>query len=127
MPTSNIVRSKLSLSSSIPIMSLPESLTIPSALFDHYQKYKRSTAIVLKWLGDNGEITSQSGITVNQLQHAAERARAKHIIAPEQVYHAFHDSLASRRKVTDWFKSTERNARSEPSQSTLNHIHFTEM
>jgi hypothetical protein len=106
--------------------SSSQPLIISSALFDVYQKYKTSTASVLKWLSDNGAIASHSGVTVNQLQQAAERAHARNITAPEQVYRDFRDSLANRRKVTNWFSSTERAAGAKTSQSTLNHTHFME-
>lgn len=66
--------------------SSSESVKIPSTLFDVYQQYKTSTATVLKWLSDNGAIASQSRLTVNQLQCAAENASAKYIQVPDQVY-----------------------------------------
>ena len=106
--------------------SSSESVKIPSTLFDVYQRYKTSTATVLKWLSDNGAIASQSSVTVNQLQCAAENACAKNIQVPDQVYHAFRDSVADRRKVTSWFTSAELATNGKTSQTTLNHVHYTE-
>jgi len=101
-------------------------VTLPSNLYDVYQQYKTSTAMVLKWLGDNETITSQSRVTVNQWQSAAENVYANNIQVPEAIYRAFRDSVAKRRKVTNWFMSAELSAGGEISQFTSNHIHFTE-
>ena len=101
-------------------------VTIPSTLFDVYRQYKTSTATVLKWLSDNGAISPQSGATINHLQRAAENARAKNIQVPEVVYRAFRDAVAKRRKVTSWFTSAELGAEGRTSESTLNHIYYTE-
>ncbi|KIW22022.1 uncharacterized protein PV07_12580 [Cladophialophora immunda] len=100
--------------------------TIPSTLFDVYRQYKTSTEVVLKWLGDNDAITSRSGVTVNRLQSAAESVYANTIQVPEAIYRAFRESVAKRRKVTNWFMSAELSAGGEMSQTTLNHIRFTE-
>lgn len=103
-----------------------QPVTIPSTLFDVYRQYKTSTATVFKWLSDNGSIALQSSVTVNQLQLAAENARAKNIQAPEVVYHAFRDSVMKRRKVTSWFTAAELSIGGKTSECTLNHIHYTE-
>jgi hypothetical protein len=106
--------------------SSTQPVTIPSTLFDVYRQYKTSTATVLKWLSENGAITPQSGVTVNHLQRAAENARAKNIQVPEVVYRAFRDAVAKRRKVTSWFTSAELSTGGKTSESTLNHIYYTE-
>lgn len=100
--------------------------TIPSTLFDVYRQYKTSTEVVLKWLGDNDAITSRSSVTVNRLQSAAESVYANTIQVPEAIYRAFRESVGKRRKVTNWFMSAELSAGGEMSQTTLNHIRFTE-
>ena len=100
-------------------------VTIPSALFDVYRQYKTSTAVVLKWLGDNAVIASKSGVTISQLQTAAENVCTSNIQIPEAVYRAFRESVAKRQKVTNWFMSAEFSAGGEISQITSNHIHVT--
>ncbi len=106
--------------------SSAQPVAIPSTLFDVYRQYKTSTATVLEWLSDNGAIALQSGVTVNRLQRAAENARAKNIQAPQAVYRAFRDSVVKRRKVTSWFTAAELSVGGKMSESTLNHIHYTE-
>jgi hypothetical protein len=106
--------------------SSTQPVTIPSTLFDVYRQYKTSTATVLKWLSDNEAIYPQPGVTVNQLQRAAENVRAENIQVPEVVYRAFRDSVAKRRKVTTWFTSAELSTGGKISESTNNHIHYTE-
>jgi hypothetical protein len=100
--------------------------TIPSTMFDVYQQYKTSTAMVVNWLSDNQAITLQSGTTVNQLQIAAENVCANNIHVPDTIYRTFRDSVMKRQKVTDWFMSAELSAGGKISQITSNHIHFTE-
>lgn len=65
-------------------------VTIPRTLFDVYWQYKTSTAVVLKWPGDNEAITSQTGVTISQLQIAAESVCVNNIQVPEAIYRMVH-------------------------------------
>lgn len=98
---------------------------VSSTVFEIHRQYKASTTTVLAWLRDNGAASPQSGLNMNQLQHAAENARAKNIPVPEQIYHAFRDSVAKRREVTSFFTSAELRSEGQTSKTTEEHVNFT--
>lgn len=109
------------------MVSSDARVKLPSPVFDIYRQYKTSTATVITWLNKFGGFAPpQSQLTISQLQHAAERARSRNIDVPNVVHLAFQESVAKRREVTRWFMSAELGAERKPSQSTLNHIHFSD-
>jgi CTP-dependent riboflavin kinase len=119
-------KTRNALDHTLAMASPREAVKLPSSFFEVYKQYKVSTATVLQWLSENGALTPQSILTTNELQGAVERVRDKGIQVPEAVYRAFKDSIAKRRKVSEWFSSAELKTGGKTTGSTANHIHYTE-
>ena len=92
-----------------------------------YQSYKKSTALLVSWLIDNGNASptgSRSLSSVKQLVCLAQRVKDDGLTVPRHVLQALKSSIEKRGKITDFFKTLQDGAPTED-EITRSHEHFT--
>ena len=97
-------------------------------LFTDYQDYKKSTAILVRWLIDNGDVSPTGNSTlasVKQLMNLAQLVVDKGTAAPHNIFHALKSSIEKRKKITAFFKSMQNDVHTGENEVTRSHEHFT--
>ena len=97
-------------------------------LLPDYQSYKKSTAVLVAWLIDNGNAActeNRSLSSVKQLMHLAQRVKDDGLTVPSHVLQALKSSIEKRGKITDFFKTLQSGAPTEEDEVTRSHEHFT--
>ena len=93
-----------------------------------YQSYKKSTAVLVAWLIDNGNAShteNRSLSSVKQLLHLAQRVKDDDLTVPSHVLQALKSSIKKRGKITDFFKTLQDGAHTVEDEMTRSHEHFT--
>lgn len=99
--------------------------------FPDYQSYKKSTAVLVAWLIDNGNASHteyRSLSSVKQLMHLAQRVKDDGVTVPSHVLQALKSSIKKRGKITYFFKTLQDGVNTlgdEITESTRSHEHFT--
>ena len=97
-------------------------------LFLEYQDYKKSTALLVRWLIDNSGVSrtvTSALASLRQLMDLAQMVRDKGITPPNNVFQALKDSIEKRNKITAFFKSMQDEAHTGENDVTRSHEHFT--
>ena len=99
--------------------------------FPDYQSYKKSTAVLVAWLIDNGNAShteDRSLSSVKELMLLAQKVKDDSLIVPSHVLQALKSSIKKRGKITRFFKTLQDGAHTlgdEITESTRSHEHFT--
>ena len=99
-------------------------------LFTEYEDYKESTALLVRWLIDNGGVScsrTSALASVRQLMDLAQMVKDKGITAPNNVFQALKNSIKKRKKITAFFKSMQDEGHKGENDVTRSHEHFTSM
>ena len=97
-------------------------------LFTEYQGYKKSTALLVRWLIDNGGVSrtiTSAPASVRHLMDLAQMVKDKGITAPNNVFQALKSSIAKRKKITAFFKIMQNEGHTGENDVTRSHEHFT--
>ena len=97
-------------------------------LFTEYRDLKKSTALLVRWLIDNGDVSrtmTSSTVSVRQLMNLARMVKDKGITAPDSVFQALKSSIEKRKKITAFFKSMQDEGYTGGNDVTRSHEHFT--
>ena len=97
-------------------------------LFTEYQHLKKSTALVVRWLVENGGVSrtmTSSTASVKQLMDLARTVKEKGITAPNNVFQALKSSIDKRKKITAFFKSMQDEGHTGENDVTRSHEYFT--
>ena len=104
---------------------MPEETKLSAELFDVFQRYKRATGKVIKWLAiqsGNNDITHiRQSWTLEDLRRAAEIVKRNAIEVPENILYAFQDAIGSRTDISGHFKHSG----GDNEQKTTTHEFFT--
>ena len=96
--------------------------------FPDYRRYKKSTAVLVAWLIDNGNPShteNRSLSSVKQLVHLAQKVKDDGLTVPSHVLQELKSSIQKRGKITDFFKTLQDGAPTEEEEITRSHEHFT--
>lgn len=79
---------------------------LSAELFQGFQRYKRATGKVIKWLALSSENTEHEGQSwaLEDLKLVAKIVRQKAIMLPENIFYAFQDAIESRAEISQYFK-----------------------
>ena len=93
-----------------------------------YQSYKKSTAVLVAWLIDNGNASrteNRSLSSVKQLIRLAQSVKDNDLTVPSHVLQALKSSIKKRGKITEFFKTSKNGAHTVEDEFTRSHEHFT--
>ena len=100
---------------------------LPCSFFTDYQHYKKSTAVLVRWLIENGDAShtkTRTLASVKQLMDLAQAVKNNNLTVPSHVFHALRISIEKRGSITDFFKSTQHEDHTID-EITRSHEHFT--
>lgn len=101
---------------------------LPYDFLPAYQSYKKSTAVLVRWLIDHGDTSHTKKRTlssVNQLLNLARMVKENSSTVPSHVLQALKTSIKKRGKITDFFKSIQDGDHPIEDEITRSHEHFT--
>lgn len=101
---------------------------LPYDFLPAYQSYKKSTAVLVRWLIDHGDTSRTKKrilSSVEQLMNLARMVKDNNFTVPSHVLQALKTSIKKRGKITDLFKSIQDGDHSVEDEITRSHEHFT--
>lgn len=102
---------------------MPEARLTP-ALFEVFLRYKKATAIVIKWLANasqgQGKISTNKW-SLKELTQAAKITKSTQVEVPRHISCAFEIAIGARTEITAYFKQQM----VIDTTATHSHEHFT--
>lgn len=112
---------------------MPEETKLSAELFDVFQRYKKATGKVIKWLaiqsGNNDAAHIGQSWSLEDLRGAAEIVKRNAVDVPEDIQYAFQDAIGSRTDISGHFKHSggdnEKRTRTHEFFTTTRGLHLS--